>query len=312
MSQNVKVIFSSIKSPKDTLVQQSLEKFEDEFEVRVITSERFAQAWNESKCSVQIAKFDSTSKKRVFIRKFLLRSQILRKSLRFALLHIFRKSKQVMMPPHNARHFEYLRAMEHLDPSDWVILVDSRDLIFQVSPHEIINNINKNHPIHLFLESGVFFKNGQLQHNDLSPANWNWASQILNGDISQLQKLKGTEIINSGCIVGRVKEMRIFLEKSCDLLSDSLYSSYALLDQASVNVLAYCFNDALDAEIHANGSVVLNMCGVVSEKVEIRAGKLYVSDALVPVVHQFDRFGTWDTSEGLQFDKRDYTAQHFS
>jgi hypothetical protein len=306
---NIHVIFSSINSPTKTLVQQSLRSFNDESNVCVITSKRYAKSWSDLGSRVQIAKFDSTSEIRIFARKFLLRSGFLRRSLRFCLQRIFKQSRQIMMPPHNARHFEYLRAINPLNPNDWVVLVDSRDLIFQVSPQEIINSMDKRIPIHLFLENGKFFKNGQIQHNELSWANWNWASQILNGDLAQLEKLKGTEIINSGCIIGRVAEMRIFLEKSCNLLAKSLYSSYALLDQASVNVLAYCAENDFDIAIHANGETVLNMCGVVEERTELKEGKLYVNNQLVPVAHQFDRFGTWSPSHGLVFDKREYKVQ---
>ncbi len=309
MNNGVHVIFSSINSPKNTLVQQSLRNFRDGSIVCVITSRKYAGTWSEFGSKVQIAKFDSTSELRIFIRKILLRSRILRLSLHFSLQHFFRKSRQIMMPPHNARHFEYLRAINHLNPSDWVIMVDSRDLIFQISPQQIINDIDKKVPIHLFLENGKFFKDGQVQHNDLSTANWNWASQILNGDSVQLEMLKGTEIINSGCIIGRVAEMKRFLEKSCDLLAQSHYSSYALLDQASVNVIAYCAKNDFDIALHANGEIVLNMCGVVDMKTELKGGKLYVNDKIVPLVHQFDRFGTWDSSNNLIFSKREYRVQ---
>lgn len=309
MHKDVHVIFSSINLPKNTIVQQSLRDFKDELSVCVITSSKYASYWSEFSSKVQIAKFDSTSDLRIFIRKILLRSRILRLSLRFSLQYFFKNSRQIMMPPHNARHFEYLRAINHLNPNDWVVMVDSRDLIFQISPREIINVIDKKVPVHLFLENGKFFKDGKTQHNDISTANWNWASQILNGNSIQLDMLKGTEIINSGCIIGRVAELKRFLEKSCDLLAHSQYSSYALLDQASVNVIAYCTKNDFDIALHANGEIVLNMCGVVDKKTELKGGKFYVEDKIVPVVHQFDRFGTWDSSNNLTFNKREYKVQ---
>lgn len=309
MTRSVHVIFSSINLPQKTLVQQSLENFTDGLNICVITSKKYAKSWSELGHGVQIAKFDSTSKSRVYIRKILLRSGVLRFILRFALQNVLKKSRQIMMPPHNARHFEYLRAINHLDENDWVVMVDSRDLIFQRSPQDVISQLDEKLPIHLFLENGRFFKNGQRQHNDESPANWNWASQILNGDTLKLEKLKGTDIINSGCIIGRVKEMREFLHKSCELLAHSLYSSYALLDQASVNVLAYCTENEFNIGIHSNGEIVLNMCGVVNEKTELKEGKLFINKQIVPIVHQFDRFGTWDPENCLIFDRRDYKVQ---
>lgn len=309
MKNDVYVIFSSINPPIKTLVQQSLKTFNDDSKVCVITSSKYAKSWSELGNRVQIAKFDSTTKLKIFIRKFLLRSGLLRLGLRFALRHFFKKSRQVMMPPHNARHFEYLRAINRLNPNDWVVLVDSRDLIFQISPQEIINGLNKEISIHLFLENGRFFKDGQIQHNDVSPANWNWASQVLNEDFFMLEKLRGTEIINSGCIIGRVEELRKFLAESCKLLSESLYSSYALLDQASINVLAYSTESNFDIAIHTNGEIVLNMCGVVDERIDLVEGRLFIKNKLVPVIHQLDRFGTWDASAGLNLDKRQYKVQ---
>jgi hypothetical protein len=124
-----------------------------------------------------------------------------------------------------------------------------------------------------------------------------------------LEKLKGTEIINSGCIMGRVEELRKFLAESCKLLSESLDSSYALLDQASINVLAYSTKNNFDIAIHKNGEIVLNMCGVVDERIDLIEGRLFMKNKLVPIIHQFDRFGIWDASSGLNFDKRQYRVQ---
>lgn len=305
----VHIVFSSIKSPVDTVVHQSLQKFKEVDGITVVTSKKFSQEWLISNCGVQIAKYDSTSKSRVTFRKFLWRSSMIRRLTRIAIHTFFAEDRQVLMPPHNARHFEYLRAMESFSAKDWVILVDSRDLIFQNSPKEIIKKLDTSVPIHLFLEDGKFFKDGAVQTNEKSPANWNWAAQLLNFDLEKMKSLEGTEIVNSGCVIGRVSELRDFFKKSCDLLSTSLHSSYALLDQASVNVLAYCSGDKLGIASHKNGKIVLNMCGVIKEKVSLKAGELLVDGNVVSIVHQFDRFGTWDVSTGLRFDKREYKVQ---
>jgi hypothetical protein len=199
--------------------------------------------------------------------------------------------------------------MDTLSSDDWVILVDSRDLIFQVSPEDVIRQLDTRTPIHLFLEDGRFFKNGSNQTNEKSPANWNWAAQLLNFELIKIKELEGTEIVNSGCLIGRVDELRNFLKKSCQLLSESLHSSYALLDQASVNVLAYSIENKFDLMLHRNGEIVLNMCGVIQGKVSLNEGRLFANNNVVPIVHQFDRFGTWDFKKGLEFDKREYKVQ---
>lgn len=309
LDKEVKVIFSSIKHPDDTIVQQSLLGLDKETSIRVITSKKFSKFWSNLDCKIQIAQFDSTATSRVILRKFLIRSSLLRRLLRFATQKVFKNSRQIMMPPHNARHFEYLKTLKSLSPEEWVILVDSRDLIFQSNPQEIIHNLDSETPIHLFLEDGNFFKTGSEQLNDTSPANWNWAKQILNFDSSRSDILIGTRIVNSGCIIGRVRELTSFFEESCNLLTASLHSSYALLDQASVNVIAYSFSDKFNVKLHKNGEVVLNMCGVVDGEAEIRNGQLFLDGVLVPIVHQFDRFGIWTDKHGLSFSKRDYRVQ---
>ena len=309
LDKDVKVIFSSINHPNDTIVQQSLLGLSEKISIRVITSKKFSKFWSNLDCKIQIVKFDSTATSRAVLRKFLIRSSFLRWLLRFAIHKILKNSRQIMMPPHNARHFEYLSALKSLSSEEWVILVDSRDLIFQSSPKEIIDNLDTEIPIHLFLEDGKFFKTGSEQLNDSSPANWNWAKQILNFDSSRFEILIGTKIVNSGCIIGRVRELTAFFEASCYLLTESLYSSYALLDQASVNVIAYSFNHKFKMALHKNGEVVLNMCGVVDEKAEIKNGQIFLDGERVPIVHQFDRFGDWSIESGLIFDRREYRVQ---
>jgi hypothetical protein len=305
----VHVIFSSIKPPSETIVQESLINVHKIELVYVITSRKFLKLWRDLGCKVQIAQFNSTSIIRVYLRKFLSRSSFLRKSLRFFLTKIKRKCPQIMMPPHNARHFEYIEALRKLPGDDWAILVDSRDLIFQISPEEIVKQLDKEKSIHLFLEDGKFFKDGSDQTNENSPANWNWALQLLNNSNDDLQRLIGTGIVNSGCIAGQIRELILFFEKSCHLLTNSLYSSYSLLDQAATNVLAYAEDISSTVLLHKNGEVVLNMCGVIEEKVEIIDGKLHNSGKLIPIIHQFDRFGTWDSENGFVFEKREYRVQ---
>jgi hypothetical protein len=309
LKPKVHVIFSSINAPSNTIVQESLLTLHDLALVHVITSKKYHKLWQDLGCGIQIAQFNSTSKGRVVLRKFFLRSNLLRQSLRILLNTILKNSRQIMMPPHNARHFEYVEVLRKLPDDDWAILVDSRDLIFQISPREVIKRIDTDRHIHLFLEDGKFFKDGSNQTNDKSPANWNWASQLLNNNTDKLSKLMGANIVNSGCIAGRVVDLILFFEKSCKLLSDSSYSSFSLLDQAATNVLAYDESLTSKIQLHKNGELVLNMCGVIEERVEIVNGKLLRSGHTVPIVHQFDRFGTWSAVHGLVFDKRQYRVQ---
>lgn len=309
MDQKVHVIFSSIKPPSQTIVHESLLALHSKELIHVITSKKHFPLWADLGYKVQIVQFDSTSTTRIQLRKLLIRSKFLRQALRVVLKHIARNGKQVLMPPHNARHFEYIEALNKLPDEDWAFLVDSRDLIFQVSPEEILDQLERDNYIHLFLENGKSFKDGSDQTNDKSPANWKWASQLLNFRSNELSRLVGTDIVNSGCIAGRVRELRFFFEKSCNLMTNSLYSSFALLDQAATNVLAYDPAFDLKVQLHTNGKIVLNMCGVIDERIEITHGKLLRLGKVVPVIHQFDRFGTWKLLTGLVLDKREYRVQ---
>jgi hypothetical protein len=303
------VIFSAVRDPKETCVQNSLLGLIDPNSIKVITSTKYAQSWLDYGCNVQEAIFDSTSKSRIIARKFLLRSGLLRRISRALIRKLKRDFQGVLMPPHNARHFEYVQALKSMNSSDWALLVDSRDLVFQVSPREILNLVNTQVPIHFFLEDGKFFKDGKNQTNGNSLANWNWAFQVLNGDTRVLAKLQDTMIVNSGCILGRVGDLLEILEESCALLANSLFSSFALLDQASLNVIAYTYELGSKVELHQNGEIVLNMCGVVADPVTIKDGRLLIRGKAVPILHQFDRFGSWNGSVGLVCDKREYRVQ---
>lgn len=309
MKSELTVIFSAVRRPEETVVHNSLLRFVDFDSVKVITSARFSKFWLKFGYQVQVARFDSTSILRVLARKFLLRSSLLRKMSRLLLLGLRKNVRQVLMPPHNARHFEYLKVLESMNRDDWALLVDSRDLVFQIHPREILNCVDTQFPVHLFLEDGKFFKDGKVQLNDKSMANWNWASQVLNHDLAKLACLENTKIVNSGCILGKVDQLIGLFEESCNLMANSLYSSFALLDQAALNVIAYTSEFNSKIQMHKNGEVVLNMCGVIEETVGLEDGQIHRANQAIPIVHQFDRFGGWNIDHGFRFDKREYRVQ---
>lgn len=303
------VIFSSIKHPQQTMVQKSLKDFHPPLNTITITSSNFRASWKEITPVILIARFNSVSLSRRIIRALMRRSTSMRHIFRYLSISLLKNQRHILMQPHNARHFEYVKALEMLDKKSWAILVDSRDLVFQVSPREIIKNLDNSKKLHLFLEDGSHFKDGSPLLNNHSISNWNWAAQLRNYNYPEIDFLKETKIVNSGCIIGRVSELITFLEESCNLLSNSLHSSYSLLDQAAVNYLAYGEKFTSQVELHANGEIVLNMCGVIPDVVEINKGILYRKKQVIPIVHQFDRFGSWDILTGFTFHKREYKVQ---
>ena len=306
------VIFSSIDFPEHTIVQESLDKLAPVTKSFVITSNRFEDKWSQKNAIPIIAKFNSTSAWRRNLRKVLLRNIWICRIFRILTNNILRGHPHFLMPPHTARHFEYFKILKEMDDNAWAILVDSRDLVFQVTPEEIIENLKHLPGVHLFLEDKYFFKDGSLQKNHLSPANWNWALQVMNLNSKDVSYLIDTDIVNAGCILGRVEDLREFFTETCRLLQNSNFSSFALLDQAAVNLVAYSEDFTFRRYIHKNGEIVLNMCGVVDGELSFDQAMLQIENTTVPIVHQFDRFGLWTSERGFEFSKREYKVQKLS
>jgi hypothetical protein len=213
------------------------------------------------------------------------------------------------MQPHTARHFESLKLLKTLNPDSMAYILGSRDLVFQTSPLDLSLQLQKISDLHFFDESGLYFKDGNPQITKYSKANSTWARQLLNYDEKSAGVLDDKVIINADCIYGKVSSLCDFLEQSCNLLALSKHSAYGLLDQASTNYVAHEMIEHSLAVLHTNGSKVLNMCGVVSEFQEIIDGKLTLNSQVVPIVHQFDRYGVWFADTGFDFNKRSYKVQ---
>ena len=306
IDKKVFVLFSAISDPSGSAVQNSLLQMNSTVETIAITSKKHKIAWEELVCRVEIAHFSSTKKINKIIKALLNRSKILRRIFKYLMSSVFSNYRWAFMPPHNARHFESLKVIQKLPEKAWVFLVDSRDLVFQVDPEEIVKNLSQSAELHFFDERERNFKSDLKQFNKASPANWNWANMLMNYDTRKLDKLAQNWIVNSGCIIGRKDAVIEFLENSCELLGASLYSTTDLLDQASTNYLAYEGKLMCRNKVHANGEVVLNMCGKISEEIEIFESKMYLRSQLIPIVHQFDRFGTWNLEKGFSLGKRNY------
>jgi hypothetical protein len=126
--------------------------------------------------------------------------------------------RDAIVVPHNLRHFLALEMLQKMNPEDYVFLVDSRDLIFQESPLEIIKKIVNIDTIQLFDEGDYYFRNGANQDFVSSPTNREWLRQLLNGD----KKFDSFElksiIVNSGCISGKVKDLVLLLIETTNLI----------------------------------------------------------------------------------------------
>jgi hypothetical protein len=302
-------VFSAIGKPKDFVVAQSLALVGSSASVYVITSKKFKKSWEGNGATVQVASSNSLALWKKRVRHLLVRSSFARRISRGIRNILPERHQAFLMPPHNARHFEYSKVLRGLDQESWTILVDSRDLIFQEKPEQIIHKLSKDFDIHLFDEGDVFFKNGIKQINGLSPANWNWALQLKNFDVDKVEKLRNHNILNSGCIIGKNSALIELIDKSCEALKSSLWSDIALLDQASLNYVAYSGEVSPRIDFHMNGELVLNMCGVIEENVINSLGVLMIDHSPIGIIHQFDRFGTWSPANGIEFTKRRYEIQ---
>lgn len=215
-----------------------------------------------------------------------------------------------LMIPHNLRLFYTLELLKNLRQDDFVFLVDSRDLIFQIDPNEISKKLSNMGDLHFFDERMFHFKTNKKQFLKDSAANIYWID-LLNETVGiDKFNLNDKFIINTGCIAGKVETVRNFLEIACENLDKSPYKLHEILDQAIVNLLAY--SRLLGTQtfcIHENGNFVLNMCGVISEPVRLKEGKITTSHGITPIVHQYDRFTNFDPTVGLKIRNSPYTYQ---
>lgn len=305
------VIFSAFGRASDFALLKSLQSFSD-FEIICLTSKKYKSSWDE--CGVSTY---ST---------FLNPMSFFSKSVRFLvkkvtwipLIIILRKLifsnnflRNIFVVPHNLRHFLSLEVLLEINPEDYIFLVDGRDLIFQESPSEISRRIVKLNKIQLFDEGDYYFQNGVPQDFLSSSSNRNWLSQLYNGggefDSFQLNSV----IINSGCISGKAEDLVKLLIETTRLISKSNFGITALLDQAALNAVAYQSNELKKlVHINRNGEIILNMCGIIQGPVEVLNGKIQYKNLLIPIVHQFDRFGHYSLETGLVLSRRKYAIQH--
>lgn len=275
-----------------------------------MTSKKFLSEWKREEIRCFVTRFNSVATYKKPGRSLFIRSRFLRAFwANISNLKIFKNAAHYWMHPHTARHFEALRLLKTLDPDAWAYLLGSRDLVFQISPLIVASELKKKSTLHFFDEDGYYFKDGQPQYTKFSEANSMWTAQLFNFNKTKASYLDSKVIINADCIFGKVSELIQFLEQSCQLLAASHYSTFALLDQASTNYVAHKLIDEGLAALHNNGSFVLNMCGIVDATHEIKEGVLTLNSEIVPIVHQFDRYGIWNFNSGLTLNKRSYKVQ---
>lgn len=209
--------------------------------------------------------------------------------------------------PHNLRLFMYRDFLDELDVDDFVFLVDSRDLVFQMNPRLIAKTLSQSKGVHFFDEGEFYFKTGNSQLLKHSETNLAWI-RLLNNQLSvDLAQLGDSITINVGCIAGKVGEIRKVLDWSCEKILTSHNYIHEILDQAVINwgVNSQIFLSEI-ANVHRNGKFVLNMCGIIEPKPRYEDGILFLNKSKIPIVHQYDRFGTFDVRNRLLINNSKY------
>jgi hypothetical protein len=304
------IIFSAFGRASNFALLKSLQSFSD-FDVICLTSRKYKKSWDNYGIGTYSTFLNPMSFFSKFVR-FLIRrinwmpfSIVLRKIV-FSNCYL----RNLLVVPHNLRHFLSLEVLRKINPEDYVFLVDSRDLIFQESPSKISKRLIKLNKIQLFDEGDYYFQNGVRQDFLYSHANRDWLRQLLNAnkefDSFELKSV----VINSGCISGKAKDLKKLLIETTNLISKSNFGIAALLDQAALNAVAYQSSRLNKmVNINKNGGLVLNMCGIVNGPVTLLNGKIKHNNVTIPIVHQFDRFGHYSLEAGLVLNRREYRIQ---
>ena len=304
------IIFSAFGPASNFALLKSLQSFSD-FDVICITSRKYKKSWDNYGIGTYSTFLNPMSFFSKFVR-FLIRRinwvpfRIVMRKIVFSNYYL----RNLLVVPHNLRHFISLEVLRKINPEDYVFLVDSRDLIFQESPSKISKRLIKLNKIQLFDEGDYYFQNGVRQDFLYSHANRDWLRQLLNAnkefDSFELKSV----VINSGCISGKAKDLKRLLIETTDLISKSNFGIAALLDQAALNAVAYQSSRLNKiVNINKNGRLVLNMCGIVNGPVTLLNGKIKHNNVTIPIVHQFDRFGHYSLEAGLVLNRREYRIQ---
>jgi hypothetical protein len=209
--------------------------------------------------------------------------------------------------PHNLRLFMYRDFLDQIDSDDFVFLVDSRDLVFQEDPRFIAKTLAQSDSVHFFDEGEFYFKTGHSQLLKHSETNLTWIRLLNNYRNDGLTQIGDSTIINTGCIAGKVGEIRKVLDWSCEKMLASQNYIHEILDQAVINWGVYSKSFLSEiANVHRNGAFVLNMCGIIETKPRYKSGTLFLNESKIPIVHQYDRFGTFDVKDRLTINNLKY------
>jgi len=303
----VHIVFTAFGKASNFPILESIKEFKD-INTICLTSRATKKYWQSAGITTYHTFFNPMSKlSRLF--RYIIRNNIWLSKHVSKVIFNHKILRDTVVVPHNLRHFLSLEVISGLNPEDFVFLTDARDLVFQVSPITIAKRLVADDVVHLFDEGVSYFRNNLPQDFINSKSNFEWIQQLLNYPDSLNNFDLKNPIINSGCIAGRVKNLTRLLTETTILMSNSKYGLGSILDQAAVNIAVYKEVPNVSTYlVNKNGKIVLNMCGIINEDVGIENGKIHFNAKVIPIIHQFDRFGTYSSPFGLRLSRRKYKS----
>jgi len=170
-------------------------------------------------------------------------------------------------------------------PFDYVLLCDSRDVLFQRNPENY--TFDKNVDLYLF-EEEVFIKE--------EPCNKKWVTElgnVLNIDI--IGEIGHKPVLCAGTTIVSKKSIHHYLKQMCLILSDKTMNIDSNLDQAVHNYLYYYgLLSPYTTKVLSNGDNLVNTVGEGLKQINDQNLIVNKANDVSYIVHQYDRFSSED------------------
>jgi hypothetical protein len=285
--------------PEQLPAYKSLCKFHQNIEIVIFTNSKCGKFWSKEGyvTDLKILKISSYNKLIVLIRKLLRNSWLLRKITSV----LYLKNKKIrsilifIMPIVNSRYYFFLEYLNERNDNCKIIICDARDLIFQINPIIFLNKMLKDHKVILINENVFNVKNNKRQIIKNDTLNTDWINRIKPTQFIN-STLGSRDIVNGGFIMGENLQVKGLLTNVLTIMQASPEIFISNVDQAALNI--YSYENKRQTKTIENGQLVLNMCSY-NPKVFIKLsnGILYADNNIIPVVHMFDRYGTYEKSK---------------
>ena len=101
------------------------------------------------------------------------------------------------------------------------------------------------------------------------------------------------------------------MDIACNKIKNNKNRFHHILDQMTVNIPVFSGDlSSVNFQINKNGTVVLNMCGIIDENVANNNGVLEIENVTIPIIHQYDRFGIYSLENGIKITRKKNSYQN--